>query len=114
MTPTDPISPDDSADLPPALLADLRRIDHSPAVPKSVDSAIRAHALGYFARQRRIELWTRWGSAVAAAIVVGIGLRFTLMDGNQRQLASEVAPAPAAIAHLAKEDIDRNGVVDVL
>ncbi len=68
--PTDPFS-DDA--LPPALLADLRAVQRTPAVPAGLDRAILADARGRSLRHRRT--WVRVGGGIAAAILVVVGVR---------------------------------------
>ncbi|HSH95075.1 MAG TPA: hypothetical protein VK968_13070, partial [Roseimicrobium sp.] len=64
--------------LPPALLANLRAVQRTPIVPAAVDARVRAEARAYFGRQRRIRIWVRIGSGIAAAVLVVVGVRLAL------------------------------------
>ena len=119
--------PDDAGlELPPRLLADLRTADRRPAVPSAVDAAIRQHARDYFARQRRVRLWTRWaGAGAAAAALVLVAVRLSVFSGGPSG-AGPLAVAPPtrpttsvsggtpAGSPFALQDINHDGLVDVL
>lgn len=117
MTPDPDSSSDDG--LPPRLLADLRGLHRTPAVPPAIDAAVRSAGRAYFARQRRVRLWVRAGGAAAAAVVLGVGVRLALppADGREPTASGRPAPAGPAATRLAAagpaEDIDADGTVDV-
>jgi hypothetical protein len=128
--PSNPFSEEDDVTLPPRLAADLKALQRTPAVPPAVDRAIRDQARYHFSRYRRIQIWRRVGGGIAAAAVLAIGLKIavfnhldslgpmasspspTVADRLQSSAASP-ATQPTRI-RLAAEDIDRNGVVNVL
>lgn len=113
--------------LPPALLSDLQAVQHTPAIPPSVDSRVRAQARDYFARQRRIRIWVRAASGMAAAVLLVVGMRLA-MPPAQHEMAPQMAAqhdaspsaAPSTSAEMLanpdilQQDIDRSGVVDIL
>jgi len=121
-------------DLPPALLADLRAMQRSPAVPPAIDQQVVSSARSYFARQRRVRLWVRIAGSLAATILVVIGIRLAMRpDGLPTQVVQHEAPPaaydastvrgantrpapPTALVDpdILRRDIDLNGKVDIL
>lgn len=103
---------------PPRLVAALQTLAGSmPAVPKGVDEAILLRAREYLdpkgvGGQRRVpsvrkpagwaSSYLAWGPALAAALFLGLGIAFLVRQRVDRN------------AVLAREDIDRNGRVDIL
>lgn len=85
-SPTDPFS-DDA--LPPGLLADLRAMQRTPAVPAGLERAILADARGRSLRHRR--MWVRVGGGIAAAILVVIGLRIAIESMPDGALPTQTA-----------------------
>jgi hypothetical protein len=101
--------------LPPSLMADLGRLHRAPAVPPAVDAAVRRQARSYFAGQRRVRLWTRWGGAAAAAAVLAIGLRVAVFDRSQSADLKQAATKQATTRQQALAgDVDGSGAVDIL
>jgi hypothetical protein len=102
---------------------DLSALQRTPIVPPAVDAAIRDEARYHFVRSRRIQIWRRVGGGIAAAALLAIGLKVTVFtqhavqryanDATEKPAMSPPA-AGAANVRLAAEDIDRNGVVNVL
>jgi hypothetical protein len=94
---------------PPALADDLRRLcPPGPPVPPGRDGEILARARSHFARGRRLRLIFRFAGAsgaAAAAILLAVWLGQT-----GKSPGPALAPAEAIAA---REDIDRNGRVDV-
>ncbi len=132
--PSNPFSEQDDNPLPPRLVADLKALRRTPAVPPAVDRAIRDQARYHFTRYRRIQIWRRVGGGIAAAAVLAIGFKVAVFDHFDGFRKSESAPRAAMAPpssgadhyqagspatqpvriRLAAEDIDRNGVVNVL
>ncbi len=124
--PSKPFSDNDDLLLPPRLAADLTSLYRTTAVPAAVDQAICAQARYHLARSRRIQIWRRVGGGIAAAALLAIGLKVAVFNDGHGLQPSASAPtaesgrqasapaAPPANVRLAAEDIDRNGVVNVL
>lgn len=89
---------------PQELVEDLRALFGAEvAVPRAVDDAILALGRRYVARRRRHIRGVRWAVGVAAAALLGLGLWPVARQA--------VWPRPAVTA---REDIDRDGRVDIL
>jgi hypothetical protein len=93
---------------PPRLVDALRSVHNQKLlVPPSIDEAIlgqaRARLDGASEKAEvRVVRFPGWGLAAAAAVVLGLGLGF---------LVNRLSHPPAVIA---REDVDRNGRVDIL
>jgi len=101
---------DEDLDAGPPLTGELKSLySAAPEVPPEVDRAILSAARRELRRRRTRVLVFRWSTAaVAAAASIFIVV----------SLFRTPAPAPAAGSHgqpaLAREDLDRNGRVDIL
>lgn len=97
--------PDDEPRLPPGLQRDLRSVfARGRTVPDAVDRAVRAAAAHELGRPARVFAWrARIAIAAAAALLIALGVGFALRTG-----------APPQRTHLAREDYDGSGRVDVL
>ena len=84
-------------DLPQQLAADLRALHGTRVlVPREVDEAVMAQARERLSRKRRA--WVGWSAASAAVAVIAIAVGVSVFTG----------------ASFAREDVDRNGQVDIL
>lgn len=112
---TDRIDEQPELRLPQRLADDLGRLyPPGPPVPQNVDEAILARARSHFARRRRIRLILGWTGAAGAA-AAAIALVLLLRPGPQiTPLAQMDERGRASSTGLAREDIDRNGRVDIL
>ena len=90
---------------PAKLVEALRGLqDAKVSVPMEVDEAVLAAARSHLQKTApaRVIPFPRWLAAAAAAVVAAVGLLFLLSKPGR--------PAPA----VAREDVDRNGRVDML
>jgi len=119
--------PDDAElQAPEALRGDLAALFGADVpVPPEVDEAVVASARRHFARRRRPLAVLRWAAVAAAAAAVFLAV---YLGGDRERPATKATrsprppKAPAAFEKAAvakaqaavKEDIDRNGRVDIL
>ena len=102
--------------LPPRLREDLAALVARPvAVPPEVDAAMRVAARRHFARRRRVRRLVAWAGAAAAVALVALTLRLATTT-HKPPTAPRMASKPAAPAprQVAREDIDRDGRIDIL
>jgi len=108
MKPIETPRDDDMPEAPEPLLRDLRGLYGRKAdVPREVDEAIMRMARRELARRPRV-LVLRWGAVAAMAACVLIAV-FIAMSGPRMP-----EPQTAARLAFAREDLDRDGRVDIL
>ncbi len=111
----DPKRNDDDAQqsaLPQGLADDLRALHRtSVLVPREVDQAVMAQARQRLGRKRVRISWAVAG-AVAALIVIAIGISFHTK--TNQPMVTRNRELPERTPDFAREDIDRNGKIDIL